>query len=68
MENLRKTVVIMRVGEPSTLNACQGRTLIVFLCVVLYTSMGSPDHQLKTAEKQPATLSSVRHGTFAFMY
>lgn len=43
MESLRKTVVIMCVGEPSTLNACQGLALIVLQCVVLYTSRG---HQI----------------------
>lgn len=38
MENHRKAVVIMCVGEPATLNACQGWALIVLQRVVLYTS------------------------------
>lgn len=60
----QKRLVIMCVGEPSTLNAWQGWALIVLLCYTLY-KQGSPDHQLKAAEKQPAAPS---FGTFALMY
>lgn len=46
-------LVIMCVGEPPALNACQGLTLIVLQCVVLHKQR-SLDHQLKATEKQLA--------------
>lgn len=63
MKNHRKAVVIMCVGEPSALNACHGWAYWAYCVTVrcpLY-KQGSPDRQLKAAEKQPATQSLERH-------